>query len=463
MDLMNKADGATKPSDDLYSHQSRLAPVLDWEGMEPSDHFVQFYENDVALIDSISGFIGAGLDAGDSCIVIAAPAHREALENRLRAQGWDLAFAHQQGQYISLDAAETLSQFMVADSPEPQRFMETIGGVVAQAAQRGRRIRAFGEMVALLWNAGDSASALRLEELWNELARSHAFCLFCAYPMYGFGSETDAAPFTHICTQHSRVIPAESYAALSSPDARLREISLLQQKARSLEAEVARRKDAEQALQERLREIEALNARLKRAMTETHHRVKNNLQIISAMIEMQAADHESENAVPLEEYARLKSHVCTLAIVHDLLTRGIKETEDAQRVSIKEVLERLLPQLQEAAWKQTVRFEIDDAPLLSKQCVSLALILNELVSNALKHGKSAADVTFAIREGQAVLEVCDDGPGFPDDFDALAFANTGLELVESLVCTDLQGTTRYENRTGGGARVRVVFALPASH
>src|SRR5579884_314012 len=462
MDLMHKTEGVSNPSGDLHSHPGRLAPTLDWEGMNPSDHFVQFYESDIALVDAISGFIGAGLDAGENCIVVATQAHRAALEINLQARGLDVAAARQQGQYISLDAAETLSKLMVADSPEPQRFQETVGSVVAQAAQGGRRVRAFGEMVALLWDEGDSASAIRLEELWNDLARSHAFCLFCAYPLQGFGCEAHAMPFSAICTQHSRVLPAESYAALSSPDERLREISLLQQKAKSLEAEIARRKEAEQALQERLNEIEALNARLKRAMTETHHRVKNNLQIISAMIEMQAADHEIEKAVSLEEYARLKSHVCTLAIVHDLLTKGIKESEDAQRVSIKAVLEHLLPMLQQTAWKQTVRFEIDDAELLSKQCISLALILNELVSNALKHGKSAAEVTFRVQGRQAVLEVCDDGPGFPEDFDALAFANTGLELVESLVCTDLAGKACYENRTEGGARVRVLFALPAS-
>ena len=208
------------------------------------------------------------------------------------------------------------------------------------------------------------------------------------------------------------------------------------------------------------RELVLLNAHLKRLMTETHHRVKNNLQIIAAMIEMQSLEHKESNTIPLEEFTRLKSHVCTLAIVHDLLTKSLKETEDTQLISVKSVLEQLLPMLQQTAGNRTVHFEIADAPLPSKQCISLALVLNELVSNALKHGKGAVQVTFAAQEGRALLEVCDDGPGFPKDFDPIASANTGLELIESLVRTDLAGKIGYENRPQGGGSVRVTFALP---
>jgi two-component sensor histidine kinase len=88
------------------------------------------------------------------------------------------------------------------------------------------------------------------------------------------------------------------------------------------------------------------------------------------------------------------------------------------------------------------------------------LIANELVANALKHGNDSVELSLAVQNDQVVLEVCDDGPGFPAEFNALANANTGLELVESLVVTDLLGEARFENRIEGGARVRVVFALP---
>ncbi len=224
---------------------------------------------------------------------------------------------------------------------------------------------------------------------------------------------------------------------------------------------IVERARANKALQERSEEVDALNARLKRSMTETHHRVKNNLQVISAMIEMQALEHEAEKAIPLEEFMQLKAHVHTLAIVHDLLTRSVKEEEDAQRVSAKTVLERLLPMLQQTAWKQEVNYTIGEAQLTSKQCVALSLVLNELVSNALKHGKQKADIRFGVEGKEAVLTVLDDGEGFAPDFSPLRMANLGLELVESLVCTDLKGTSRYETGSKRGGRVTVRFPLPS--
>ena len=95
--------------------------------------------------------------------------------------------------------------------------------------------RRFGEMVALLWADGNYDAAIRLEELWNDLQETYSFSLFCSYPMNGFGGEALAKPLSDVCAGHSQVIPAESYTALIDPDDRLRAITLLQQKARSLE------------------------------------------------------------------------------------------------------------------------------------------------------------------------------------------------------------------------------------
>jgi PAS domain S-box-containing protein len=224
--------------------------------------------------------------------------------------------------------------------------------------------------------------------------------------------------------------------------------------------DISERRRTERELQYRQAEVEALNIRLRHAMRETHHRVKNNLQVISAMIEMQMLEHRGEKSIPLEDYSQLKTHIHTLAIVHDLLSAGIKEMEDTQRVSVKAVLDKLLPMLQQTAWNKAVRYSIDDAGLTSKLCVSLTLILNELVTNALKHGKTETEVIFHSDGAKAQLEVSDDGPGFPEGFHPLKDANMGLELVESLVRTDLNGRSIYGNRPEGGGRVVVTFLLP---
>jgi PAS domain S-box-containing protein len=133
--------------------------------------------------------------------------------------------------------------------------MDSVGSVIARQAKVGRRIHAFGEMVALLWADGNREGAIQLEELWNKLGRQYRFALFCAYPMNGFGNEADATPLDGICSCHSRVIPAESYSGHSTADQRLRAISLLQQKAQSLEAEIAHRQEVERVLSNREREL----------------------------------------------------------------------------------------------------------------------------------------------------------------------------------------------------------------
>jgi PAS domain S-box-containing protein len=226
----------------------KLAPRSHWSEMSASEHFVQFCETDTFLIHSVSAFISAGLSAGDACIVLATKPHRESLEKQLQKDGLEVAAAGMQGQYVSIDATAALSKFMFGGMPDPGKFAEIIGNMIARAAKGGHRVRIFGEMVALLWNEGNRAAAIRLEELWNDLSKTHDFMLLCIYQMQSFGGEMYEREFAEICRQHSRVIPAESYNALTTPDERLRAITLLQQKASSLESEIAERRGVEARL-----------------------------------------------------------------------------------------------------------------------------------------------------------------------------------------------------------------------
>jgi PAS domain S-box-containing protein len=226
--------------------KTHTSPEAD-EAVGQCEHLVQFYEKDAFLLDALSEFIETGFDAEDACLVIATKAHREALEERLQANGLDLAAAHMRGEYLSLDAAETLSQFMVDGWPEQERFSEVVRSIIVRAAKDRRHVRIFGEMVALLWTEDNQAAAIRLEELWNELQHTTSpFSLLCAYSMDNFAGEMYGEPFTEICQQHSGVIPDENYTRLRSPDERLRTITLLQQKANSLQTEIAERKAAEE-------------------------------------------------------------------------------------------------------------------------------------------------------------------------------------------------------------------------
>jgi PAS domain S-box-containing protein len=186
---------------------------------QESPHVVQFYSDEGFLLEELGQFVGAALAAGSSAVVIATKGHEDQLAQKLKARGLDLTSAIGSGRYVPLNAAEMLSTFMENGLPKPERFSEMLGGVIARAAasaqDQNRRVVAFGEMVALLFAEGKAEAAIRVEKLWNQLARSHSFSLRCAYPIQGFCRQENAESFLRICAEHSTVIPDENYSDLA--------------------------------------------------------------------------------------------------------------------------------------------------------------------------------------------------------------------------------------------------------
>ena len=241
----------TKPLPDSLT----LAPRANYDESAGSAHLVRFYENDASLVDAVARFVAVGLETNDAIVLIATEAHRAGIEEQCWDRGLDLATAHKQGRYLTLDANRTLKEFVVNGWPDEQGFAEVVGGVIARSATDGRRVRAFGEMVCLLWDIGNHEAALRLEQLWDRLVRTAPLKLLCAYPMSCFRRGADFGLFLEICEAHSHVVPAESYSALASPEERLRTITLLQQKANALETEITERQRAEKSLYRHKKEL----------------------------------------------------------------------------------------------------------------------------------------------------------------------------------------------------------------
>lgn len=212
-------------------------------------------------------------------------------------------------------------------------------------------------------------------------------------------------------------------------------------------------------LKQREGEIQALNQMLRRAMAESHHRIKNNLQVLAALVDIQAADQPpSEAATALE---RMSRHIRAMASLHELLTHEAIGDSVMATLPVTAAMEKLLPLLQATAGGRTVAEQIDAEGVIIpiKEATSLILLVSELVSNALKH--SGGDVRIDLREHKGIitLEVCDDGPGFPEGFDVAKASNTGLELVLALTQHDLGGEVRFMNQEQGGARIVVTFSL----
>lgn len=178
------------------------------------EHVVQFYRDDHALLHQLQSHIGAALANSSSAVVIATPGRRDALTHRLKSDGINLVQATSEGRYTALDAAEMLRILLVDGRPHQQRFEQVIAPVVARATAASlapnRRVVAFGEMVGLLWAEGKPEIAIELEQLWNQLAKTHAFSLRCGYPMPGFCREDMAESLLKICAEHTSVLHAEA-------------------------------------------------------------------------------------------------------------------------------------------------------------------------------------------------------------------------------------------------------------
>jgi PAS domain S-box-containing protein len=228
---------------------------MDWERQSEPLHLVQFYESEPSLLATVGRFFDPALEAQDSVILIATAEHRSGIEERYRRQGFDLGPARRNGQYLEIDAAELITQFVVGGWPDRSRFAGAVGELVARGASGGRRVRAFGEMVWLLWEDGKGEAAIRLEQLWDELVHTMPLSLLCAYPISSFPRGADTPQFREICETHSHVIPTESYSGLVNSEERLRAIALLQQRARSLETETMERLRAERSLSRLKKEL----------------------------------------------------------------------------------------------------------------------------------------------------------------------------------------------------------------
>lgn len=170
------------------------------------EHAVEFYTRDEDLVDVVVGHLATPLRDGDAVVVIATEAHRDTFRAGLAAVDVDVAAAVADGRLVLLDAAETLSGFMIGGQLDAAAFNATVASVVREAANRGRQVRAYGEMVALLWEVGDVTGAIELERLWNALSNEASFSLLCAYPFELISDPDTADAFSEMCALHRRVL-----------------------------------------------------------------------------------------------------------------------------------------------------------------------------------------------------------------------------------------------------------------
>lgn len=171
-------------------------------------HSVQFYDNDPELAGCASSFVAAGLQAHASVILITTSKQ----QNDIRAQSAPPPPACD-GMPIYLDAAEALSQFMIDDWPSDFRFFRLIEDAI-RASAHTRPVWIFGGMVGVLCAEGKYRAAVRVEELWNQLATRRSFSLLCAYPINSFVTGNHTESFLQVCRRHNHVLNTHAPSAV---------------------------------------------------------------------------------------------------------------------------------------------------------------------------------------------------------------------------------------------------------
>lgn len=201
-------------------------------------HVVQFYENDAYLIAKLAEYLVAGFERGETGLVIATPEHRQALTRTLNEQGHKPESLELKGKLILLDARETLDRLMRDDFPDEDLFLDVIPGILENSGSPHHPVRAYGEMVALLWAEGKENAAVRLEELWEGILGGESNSLLCAYPIRGMSGSSNLRPFRDICARHTHVLPSESFSSPAvTEEERRRMVAELQQRAATLEGQ----------------------------------------------------------------------------------------------------------------------------------------------------------------------------------------------------------------------------------
>jgi hypothetical protein len=182
----------------------------------PREHIVQLYQDQDFLNRAVCRFAGAALANGEGIILVPTLRHWNAFRPRLEAEGVDVDAARERGQLTVVDADDTLPRFMRDGMPDSPVFLGLAAEVIRKARAGGRykTVRWWGEMVNVLWERGDVAASMNLEDLFDQLGEEQNVALFCSFLMDNFDGEVHTHMLPRLGTNHSHLIPVDDYARL---------------------------------------------------------------------------------------------------------------------------------------------------------------------------------------------------------------------------------------------------------
>jgi signal transduction histidine kinase len=463
---------------------SSAAPRPAGELSSRSTHVLRYCQDDGALTVSAAGFLADGIASGEPAVVFATPARRETMCDCLQERGLDVAYLERESRLTLLDARATLATFMVGDLPDAHKFSHSVGAAVERlcAANHGSLVRAFGEMVSLLWQDGNTRAAVRLEELWGELTGAQPLLVLSSDVGGEFltvtGSAERAAQFLEqIRSNEDSAI--EPFAESDAPPDRS-----LAQRAAMLERELEERKVLETRLREALVARKVIEEQLQRAGVERErllqrerearaeaeaanrakaeflsvmsHELRTPLNAIGGHVQLIELElHGPVTAAQRDALARVaRSQHHLLMLVNDVLNLARLEAGQMEFVAeeldlsavVKEVVDGFEPLMRRGGLTCELQLPSADAPPLTAAVdgEKIRQILLNLLTNAVKFTRSGGKLTISVEESSAkrdtlVVTVRDSG---------LGIAAVRLRRVFEPFGQEPQGTVRHLDGTG---------------
>jgi signal transduction histidine kinase len=376
------------------------------------DHVVQFYQTDDYVCEVVARFVAEGLRVGHSVIAIVTPEHRQTISAFLRTLGFVPEAAILAGQLVFRDARSTLATFMQDGRPDADRFAKSIGVLLDEVRLRrpGMAIRAFGEMVDLLWRDGNSHAATELERLWNQLASVQRFSLLCAYHIGNFRRQADSLGFQSVCEEHAVVLPTEKYMGITDDHARLREICRLQQRAEALESALAESREVNRLKDEFLATLS--------------HELRTPLNAILGWNRL-AANSSDPNLVKRAFEVIDRNAQAQLHIIEDLLdvSRIItgKLLIKNEPLDLTELMTAAVSSVRAAADAKSIVVDLnipETLPSISGDADRLHQVFWNLLSNAVKFTPAQGRINVTAEQVDSHVEIVvrDTGVGIPPEF-----------------------------------------------
>jgi signal transduction histidine kinase len=429
---------------------------------------VQFHEEGIFPYAAIADFLWAGLEAGESAVVITLPEHVVALRENLLGRGASLDELDRSGRLLARDAGAVVGVIMVDRVPDPGLFADLIGPLIdaSIAASPTGTVRVYADCVALLAEEKNLEAAMLLEQLWNDLLATRSFSLYCAYPIQRFGHVAHAECFTRVCDLHDEVVPV--LTSLETPDLHARCIAVLQQQGRALEAA--------------LRGLAEADRRKNEFLAMLGHELRNPLAPITTAVELMELRGDPrcqrERAVIRRQAAHLKRLVDDLLDIARI-TRGQielhKESVELATV-VGKAIELVSPTLERRSHALSVEVPRQGL-LVHGDPTRLCQVFANLIGNAATYTDPGGRIVVAARRenDEIVAVVSDNGRGIRREmlstiFDlfeqgdrALDRAQGGLGLGLALVkiFTELHGGTVSVESAGPGHGSTFTVRFPA--